>query len=181
MSIALTLAEAAEATWLGQHIAESTVLFPALEGVHLLSLSLSVGMIALVDLRLLGWLLRDVPAAAVHRQLRPWALSGFVLVFASGGLLFFGEATTLVNSPAFPFKLLFIVLAGLNALYFERRLAWHLDAPDALAASPTPVAQPAHATAVSALPASVRAAAAASLLLWVAVVVCGRLIPYLPH
>ena len=65
MSVWLTWAEAAEATWLGQRIAESTVMFPALEGVHLLGLALSVGLIALTDLRLLGWLLRDVPADAV--------------------------------------------------------------------------------------------------------------------
>lgn len=123
MSAWLTWAEAAEATWLGQHIAESTVVFPTLEGVHLLGLALSVGLIALTDLRLLGWLLRDLPAAAVHRQLRPWVLSGFALVFGSGLLLFFAEAVTLINSPAFPFKLLFIALAGVNALYFELRLA----------------------------------------------------------
>lgn len=180
MSTALTLAEAAEATWLGQHIAESTVLFPALEGVHLLGLALSVGLIGLTDLRLLGWLLRDVPAAAVHRQLRPWVLSGFALMFGSGVLLFFAEAVTLVNSPAFPFKLLFIALAGVNALVFELRLARHLPGPhDATAALPE--ASAADAAARAALPGAVRAAAAASLLLWLAVVVCGRLIPYLPH
>ena len=98
------------------------------------------------------------------RQLRPFVLAGFVLVFATGILLFFAEAPTLIASPAFPFKLLFIALAGLNALYFEMVV----------------VKQPAVRIHHPIVPANVRRAGLASLCLWTLVIIFGRLIPYLP-
>ena len=61
----------------------------------------------------LGVFLRHIPASEVLQQLRPWVLGGFAAIFVSGGLLFWAEAATVVASPPFPFKLGFIVLAGL--------------------------------------------------------------------
>jgi len=71
---------------------------------------------------------------------------------------------TLVENPAFPFKLAFIVLAGINALYFELVIAKR-----------APVREN-HAI----LPVSVKRAGYASLVLWTLVIICGRLIPYMP-
>ncbi|MET0535385.1 MAG: hypothetical protein ABW171_14295, partial [Steroidobacter sp.] len=70
----------------------------------------------------------------------------------------------MLESPAFVAKLVFIALAGVNALYFEFVIAQR-----------APVKEN-H----SLLPSSVRYAGFASLSLWTLVVVCGRLIPYLP-
>ena len=91
-------------------------------------------------------------------------LLGFGVIFATGVLLFFAEAPTLIASPAFPFKLLFIALAGINALWLEKVSLQRVDLS-------LPHVRP---------PPAVRWAGLASLLLWTAVIVCGRLIPYLP-
>lgn len=148
---------------LGTSIAESIYLYPLVEAVHLLGLSVSVGLVLLIDLRLLGLALTSVPAATLLRSLRPWSLGGFALTFVSGGLLLATAASTFVLNPAFLAKLVFIALAGANALYFETRISAQT--------------LPAETAVRPAL--SVQAAGLLSLLLWIAVIACGRLIPNL--
>src|SRR5437868_4960442 len=127
-------AERIEATQIGTAIAESRYAFPAIEGIHLIALSISVGLIFLTDLRLIGALLRHVPITDVLRHLRWYVLGGFAVVFVTGGLLFWAEAVTVVESPATPFKFAFMLLAGLNAAYFEFVIA---KRPEVMAARET--------------------------------------------
>jgi hypothetical protein len=164
MSTLMQLAVQLESTRIGLAIAESRYAFAVIEGVHLIGLSVSVGLIFITDLRLMGLLFRNVPVSDVLRHLRPYILLGFAGVFVSGGLLFWAEASTVMASPAFPAKMVFIALAGLNAAYFEF-----------VTAKKAPVREN-HAT----LPSSVRYAGAASLALWTLVIIFGRLIPYMP-
>ncbi len=165
MSTLLALAERIEQSPIGAAIAESRYAFPVIEGVHLIGLSISVGLIFLTDLRLTGVLFGQIPVRDVIHHLRPYVVAGFALVFLSGGLLFWSEASMLVESPAFPFKLLFMALAGANALYFELVLA-----KQSAVQEDRPL-----------LPRNVKLAGAASLFLWTLVIICGRLIPYLPR
>jgi len=164
MSVILALAEQIEASAIGVAIAESRYAYPVIEGLHLIGLSISVGLIFLTDLRLMNVFLKRVPVTDVLRHLRPYVIGGFIAVFISGGLLFWSAAARMLESPAFIAKLIFIALAGLNALYFEFVIAQR-----------APVREN-H----SLLPTSVRYAGMASFGLWTLVVVCGRLIPYLP-
>ena len=164
MSTILALAEQIEASAIGVAIAESRYAYPVIEGIHLIGLSISVGLIFLTDLRLMNLFLKRVPVTDVLRHLRPYVIGGFIAVFISGGLLFWSAAARMLESPAFIAKLVFIALAGINALYFEFVIAQRSPVRDN------------H----SILPASVRYAGMASFGLWTLVVVCGRLIPYLP-
>jgi hypothetical protein len=165
MSALLELANKIESTQIGTAIAESRYAFPIIEGVHLIALSISVGLIFLTDLRLIGVLLRHVPVIDVLRHLRLYVLGGFAVVFVTGGLLFWAEAVAVVDSPATPFKFAFMLLAGLNAIYFEFVVA----------------KRPAIAHRRGRLPLSARFAGYASLSLWTLVIVFGRLIAYIPH
>lgn len=167
MNRLLDLAQQLQDSPIGTAIAESRYAFPAIEGAHLIGLSVSVGLIFLTDLRLLGLAFRDIELHTLLRQLRPYILAGFALVFVTGALLVWAEAAAVVESPATPYKFAFMFLAGLNAAYFE-----FVTVPRHL---------PAVATTARALPSSVRFAGAASLSLWVLVIVFGRLIAYLPH
>jgi hypothetical protein len=92
-------------------------------------------------------------------------LGGFALVFVTGSILFCAEASAVLESPATPFKFAFMALAGLNALYFERVVA----------------KDPALAESSLAPPRAARLAGLTSLGLWTLVIVCGRLIAYIPH
>jgi len=164
MSLILDFAQSLQDSGFGTALAESRYAFPLVEAAHLLGLSISVGLIFLTDLRLIGRFLTNVPIPVVLRQLRPWVLSGFAVTFISGVLLFIAEGATVVISPAFPAKFVFIALAGLNALYFELRLA-----------RLAPVVE--HQAV---LPVGVKYAGLASIGLWTATIIAGRLIPYLP-
>jgi len=159
------LAERLEQSSLGTAIAESRYAFPVIEGTHLLGLAISVGLIILIDLRLVGLLLRDVPARTLVTQLRPYALWGYAIVVISGVLLLWSEATSVIASPAWTFKWIFMALAGINALYFEFIVA----------------RRPLVDGDQGALPRDLKAAGLASISLWTLVIVCGRLIAYLPR
>ena len=164
MPTLLSLAEQLEQTQLGIAIAESRYAFPVIEGVHLIGLSISVGLIFLTDLRLLGWLFKHVPIPDFLHHLRKWVLGGFAAIFVSGALLFIASASTLIASPPFAFKLGLIAIGGINALYFEFVIA----------------KQPAVQENQEILPRTVRLAGAASIVSWTLVIICGRLIPYIP-
>ena len=163
MSSIIQLAQSIEESSIGVAIAESIFAFPLIEAVHLLGLSLSLGLLAIADLRLLGFVLKNVPAAMVLHQLRKWVFTGFGLTLISGVLLFWSEASKMIVNPAFIAKSVLMALALLNASIFESRLA-----PKAIE----------WGNAIQ-LPTNVRYAGIASLTLWAAVLVSGRLIPYL--
>ncbi len=165
MSVLTELAERLQDSQIGDAIAESRYLFPIFEGTHLLSLSFSVGLIILTDLRLMGLILRHVPVTEVLRQLRPYALGGFVVVFLSGGLVFWSEAATVMASPLWTIKMVLVALGGLNALYFELVIAKRAD----LDGNP------------EVLPRSVKCAGLASMSIWMLVIICGRLLAYIPR
>ena len=151
-----------EGTPLAILIQESRFGFPIIVGVHILGLMLSVGTLLWADLRMLGVALQRLPLSQVYRGLAPWFLIGFAMMFASGLTLFATYATLAYTNFYFRLKMLALVLAGLNALVFhlltERRSAeWD--------AAPRP-------------PAAARAAGLTSIILWVAVMLAGRMMSY---
>ena len=146
---------------IGTAVRESLILFPRIEGIHLLGLALSVGLLFFTGLRVIGGVLPLVPVSQFLKPLRRWIFAGFGLTFASGLLLFWAEAETMVTNPAFLLKSVAIVVALINAVAFEvtwgkRGAAW--------------VDQPA--------PGAARLAGWVSLSFWTAATVGGRLIPY---
>lgn len=106
----------------GTGIRESTWVFPIVEGTHVLALALSVGTLLIVDLRLMGVLMRREPVSQVSNQLMPWSAAGFTIMFITGALLFWSQAVKAYGSIFFRIKLLLLLLAGINALVFELTL-----------------------------------------------------------
>jgi hypothetical protein len=141
---------------------ESLYMYPLIESTHVLALMLFVGMAVMLDLRLLGLTLRNVPVSEVLDRVLPWAKVGFVIMMVTGVLLFYAIPIRTYHSVFFRIKVIMLLLAGLNVWVFhsrvEKRIAdWDLD----------PVA-----------PKAARFAAAASLVLWAGIVVAGRMIAY---
>ncbi|RYY76435.1 MAG: hypothetical protein EOO52_02690 [Gammaproteobacteria bacterium] len=148
---------------LGVALSESIYMYPIVEGLHLISLIFSFGLILLTDLRLVGLFLPGVPVQDLLHKLRPWLISGFVVTFITGFLLVFVNGPSLMNTWVFPLKLLLIVFAGLNAVWFEYKFGRQ-------------VIQWGHQTSS---PKGAKIAGWVSLTSWSLVIVCGRLIPYL--
>jgi hypothetical protein len=117
----------------GTGIRESVYIFPLIEATHVIGLAISVGTIALVDLRLIGAALTKEPVTDVIEQLQPWTLWGFTVQFISGMFLFWSEAARLYPSYSYRAKFVFIALLGINALLFHTTIyksadEWNNDA-----------------------------------------------------
>jgi len=136
-------------------------LYPATEIVHIIGIVLLVGAAAMFDLRLLGFS-RGLPVRGMAWHLLPWAWVGLGLVLVSGLSMFTAHATEWVTSNVFRLKAALIVVAGLNAAVFHRRSYRTVDRWNTGA-----VARPA-----------ARVAAVISLVVWAAVITCGRLLAY---
>ena len=107
----LPIFEWCESTGLGLVVRESVWLFPVVEAVHLLGLSLLGGALLLVDLRLLGTGLTGTPTALLARQVRPWLTVAVGLMVLTGVLLFLSEAVKCYYSQAFWVKITTLPLA----------------------------------------------------------------------
>jgi hypothetical protein len=141
---------------------ESQYAYLALLALHVLTLAVFAGTIAMVDLRLLGLTMVRVPVSDVIARLLPWSAAGFVVMVASGALLFYAAPVLGYENIFFRFKMVALVLATVNAWTFHRRMYrrvadWDRD--------PVP-------------PLSARLAGGASLMLWAAIIVAGRMMPY---
>ncbi len=156
---------ALEASGLGQAMRQWLWLYPSVEVVHLVGIALLFGSIVVLDLRLLG-LSRHIPVRMLARHVLPWTAASFVLIIPSGLLMFMAHASEFVESEVFILKLLLIMAAGLNAALFHAitfRTADVWDTEEMRKLPPPP---------------SARLAGALSLVLWISVIACGRLLAY---
>jgi hypothetical protein len=161
MTLAMIL-ETLEATWVATLIQESLYAFPVVVGVHILGLTLSVGTLLWVDFRLLGLTLRTLPTSRVYRDLAPWFIAGFATMFVSGAVLFTAYATAAYGNVFFRLKMIALLLAGANALALHFLSGRQQSTWDT---APRP-------------PVSVRIAGLLSVLLWMTVIVAGRMMSY---
>jgi hypothetical protein len=155
-----TIAEWMEHSWLGVAGRDIFWLFPAAEIVHFFGLCLFMGAMLIVDLRLLGFARRVSLQAAL--QFIPVAAFGLLLNLASGVVFLCAQPDNYWPSAAFRLKLLAILLGGANALWFK----W-MEAPR-LAQLPGDADVDARTKIVGGL----------SLLIWLAVIVIGRFLPF---
>lgn len=147
----LRICEWLQQTPVSVSIRESIWVFPILDAVHCVGIVLVAGTIVIVDLRLLGLGMRRESISSVIAQVLPWTLFGFAFMFVTGSLLAWAEPVKLYHSVFFRWKLLFLALAGLNALLF-------------------------HNTTLT--PAGARLAGAVSIACWISVIAAGRAIGY---
>jgi hypothetical protein len=95
-------------------IREGSILFPWIECVHVLALTLVFGSIAVIDLRLLGLTSRDRGVAETTAGTLPITWTAFLFAVITGFLLFSSNATTYGSNFFFRIKMVLLVLAGIN-------------------------------------------------------------------
>jgi len=153
--------------WLAQTrasvaMAQSVWAFPIVESIHVLTLCLFLGMATILDFRLLGLVMRDLPVSEVVTRLLPWTAAGFAVMVISGVLTFLNAPVRYYENIFFRIKLVALLLAGLNVWVFHSGIwlkvsDWDLDAV---------------------APFRARLAGVLSLVLWACIVVAGRMIAY---
>jgi hypothetical protein len=149
-----------QATSLSHAIVFRTWIWPAAETLHFFGLALVIGTVGFFDLRLMGFFPRVSIAAA--REIVPFAVAGFALNVATGFIFLVGHPEQYVHNLAWWMKVGSLVLAGLNALVFEWRIAPRIAALDAGAA----------------LPFGARCIGFVSLAAWMSVLYWGRMLPF---
>ncbi len=153
--------------WLAQTrasiaMAESVWAFPIVESIHVLALCLFLGMAAILDLRLLSLVMRDLPVSEVATRLLPWTMAGFVVMVISGVLTFLNAPVRYYENIFFRIKMVALLLAGVNAWVFHAGIWRRVAAWDRAAVAPF----------------RARLAGGLSLVLWACIVVAGRMIAY---
>ena len=151
-----------QGTAIATAIREGESLFPWIECVHVLSLTIVIGSISIVDLRLIGLASRERGVVETTSSVLPVTWTAFVFAVITGGLLFASNATTYAQNFYFQVKIALIALAGLNMAVYHLFLnrgaeAWHTSASTPMRA---------------------RIVGAVSLCLWIAVAAFGRWIGF---
>jgi hypothetical protein len=155
------LADWMETTWINALAINYAWTWPTLETLHFIGMSLLIGAILIMDLRLVG-VQRIIPSLSVHTLL-PVAFIGFGINLLTGIMFLFGDPHRYFINISFQIKMVLVLLAGLNALLYAVKVA------------PTM----AHAAPHDPTPPIAKAVGAASMALWIGVICFGRLIPYL--
>jgi len=149
-------------TSLAEAVRENEVLFPWFESAHVLAITVVVGSISIVDLRLLGFASRSRPVSALLREVLPVTWTAFVIALITGGTLFASNAVEYYGNFSFRMKMLLMAIAGLNMLAFHFITYRSVGRWDQSAQ----------------VPAAVRFAGGASLALWIAIIAFGRWIGF---
>jgi len=156
-----------QAIWLantpgGTYIRESIWEFPVIEGLHVVSIALSVGMILWFDLRLMGLNMKKRPISEVFGSVYWWMVAGYTLAFITGLLLFWAESDRAYPNIFARIKFIGLLFAGLNILYFHAGSQRSQSEWDTMETPPL----------------RVRVAGFMSITMWIVVISAGRLMAY---
>ena len=143
-------------------IRNSLYIFPFMEAVHVIALTLVFGTIMVVDLRILGVASKGRPYTRVSEDMLRLTWAAFALAALTGSIMFVTNARVYFHNGFFRAKFALMALAGLNMLVFQLTEGRHPETWDTAPKAPT----------------GARIAAAASLALWVLVIGMGRTVGF---
>lgn len=149
-----------EASAFAEWIQTSFVGYPVAITMHSVGMAIMVGLVLVLNLRLVGMFSR-IPYAALSKLLGiAWV--GFVINFLSGAALFIAQASVFATQASFIVKLLAVVVGASLAGYMQPIL--NRDAA---------------AWGTGAVPSNVRGLAMVSLFVWILAILAGRFTAYL--
>jgi hypothetical protein len=147
---------------LAETIREHEFLFPWIEALHVLAVTLVIGSIALVDLRLIGVRALNRAISNISEELLPITWMAFIVAAISGAILFTSNALSYSQNFYFISKIILLGLAGINMLCFQFIIGKNLE----------------RWNHYKQLPIAARIAGGISLTLWISIIVCGRWIGF---
>ncbi len=158
----MTPANPVEALAIAKAMREWLWLYPIVEIIHITGFVILVGSVVMFDLRVLG-LSKQISVRALSRHLLPWSWGALVLVVPTGLLMFSAHASDFLGNRAFQLKMALLLAAGINAAIFHTGPYQGVASWDTNATAPWPA----------------RLSVALSLVIWLGVISCGRLLAYL--
>jgi len=140
-------------------------IIPAVQSAHIIAIAIVMSSVIMVDLRLLGLVGQGQSISAAAGRFLPWVWWSLVVLLATGVILITAEPRRDLLNPIFQAKMVLLILAMIVTVAFQSAVRRNMDAWDR---SPS-------------LPRGAWVTAVASLLLWTAIVGCGRWIAYVEH
>jgi hypothetical protein len=153
-----------ESSALATGIRQTMAAFALIESVHVIGLTLVFGTVMIIDLRLLGLAWTRRAFSVIADEVLRWTWVAFAIASVTGALMFITNAAAYYNNWYFRAKMLLLVLAGVNMVFFEvtdrrRVISWDRERSAPLAG---------------------RIVATLSLAIWIGVIFLGRWVAYAP-
>ena len=142
------------------HMMHTWWAWPTAESLHFFGLSLLLGTVGIFDLRLLGFA-RQISLPALHRLI-PFGIFGYFINVVTGISFFVGEPDQYLYNPSFQIKMVFMTLAGINVMLFYLTMFRHVKTRGPGENAPL----------------AARIMGGASLVFWIGVLSCGRLLTF---
>ena len=158
----MDLVEWLASTSLSIALRESLYLYPWIESAHVLFIAIFFGTLLFVDLRLSGYVFKELSITQMNKKVLPLTIIGFVLMCLTGLLLFYAIPIRNYQNIFFRIKIVLMIVAGLNAFYFH----WTMNKESKVWDKE------------SYIPSNMKFSAIASLFLWSLVIISGRMIAY---
>jgi hypothetical protein len=156
---ALWLAGTPPSLFIQEH---NTWAIPAIQSIHIVGIALVMGSVLMIDLRILGWTWADQTLSQTTRRFGPWLTGSLWLLLATGVLMVIGEPVRELVTFSFWLKMTLVAIGAAVALLFQRALRRHeRQWEDTLVHR-----------------ASIKGLAVGTFLIWLAIIVLGRLIAY---
>ena len=140
-------------------------IIPMVQSVHILAIAIVMSSIIMVDLRLLGLVGQSQSISSLSRRFLPWVWWSLLVLLITGVVLITAEPRRDLLNPVFQAKMVLLALAMIVTVAFQNAVSRNMQAWDA----------------ASGRPRGAWITAAASLLVWSAIVGCGRWIAYVEH
>jgi len=141
---------------------ESYYMYAWVESTHVLTLTVFLGMLFVIDLRMLGLIFPRIPASVIAERLDRPMMLGFAIMVITGFVLYYAIPVRTTQSIWFRIKVVLLIAAGVNALLFRKRMRESVGSWDTARRAPR----------------RIRVGAMLSLALWSGVVITGRTIAY---
>ena len=154
-----------EATRFATTIRDSIWMFPIIESIHVISFTLVVGTIAVIDLRLLGLASTQRSFRRMSSDILKWTWAAFIVTVATGLTMFTTNAVIYYHNPFFRAKMVLLVLAGVNMAVFELTAGRTIHDWDKAPSAPR----------------MGKTVAVLSLTLWISIIFMGRIIGFTTH
>jgi hypothetical protein len=135
---------------------------PTVQSIHIIAIGLVLGSVFMIDLRILGWAWRDQTLRQTTARFGPWLSWALLALLMTGAVMIAGEPPRELLALSFWLKMGLVAIGTVVAVVFHRSLKRHEDQWEAAL-----VSQP-----------RIRALAVVTFLIWVCIVVLGRLIAY---
>ena len=135
---------------------------PTVQSIHIVAIGVVLGSAFMLDLRILGWAGRDQTLAQTAARFGPWLSWALCVLLVTGAALVVGEPARELLAVSFWLKMALVATGTVLALVFQRSLRRHEG----------------HGEAALASQQRIKVLAVVTFLIWVGVVVLGRLIAY---